>query len=178
MADGSTLIVGGTGAIGHHAARLLSASGHDVLVSSRDHHRAAVTARQIPGAKPIVIDTSDRQLKLPADVSLVVDCTGTGQSGVGEAAALAGADLIDISATTSHLMVVADLERLFVDADRRVIAGVGLAPGLSTLLARAVHDPERPEPITINGVLDTRDEHGRAPQRSRSARSGPTSPTQ
>lgn len=76
------------------------------------------------------------------------------------AAASAGANLIDVSATTTHLSAVAGLDRLFFEAGRRAIIGVGLAPGLSTLLARAVHDPEKPEPITINGILDTRDEHG------------------
>jgi len=160
VAEGSTLIIGGTGAIGHHVARLLADTGHDVLVSSRDGDRAAATARQIPGASPVVIDTANGHLDLPTEVSLVVDCTGTGQVAVALAAASAGADLIDISATTTHLSAIADLDQVFAKANSRAATGVGLAPGLSTLLARAVHDPERPEPITINGILDTRDEHG------------------
>ncbi len=160
VAEGSALIVGGTGAIGHHVARLLADTGRDVLVSSRDGDRAAATAQQIPGASPVMIDTANGHPELPTGVSLVVDCTGTGQIAVALAAASAGADLIDISATTTHLSAIADLDHVFAQANSRAVTGVGLAPGLSTLLAKAVHNPERPEPITINGILDTRDEHG------------------
>lgn len=160
VAEQRTLVVGGTGAVGHHVARLLADAGHDVLVSSRHSDRADATARKIPGATPVVIDTANRHLKLPTEVSLVADCTGTGQVAVALAAASAGADLIDISATTTHLSAIAGTDQLFAKANSRAVTGVGLAPGLSTLLARAVHDLERPEPIIINGILDTRDEHG------------------
>lgn len=155
-----TLVVGGAGAIGHYVARLLVDTGHNVIVSSRNGDRASTAARQIPGASPAVIDTANAQLELPADVNLVIDCTGTSQTVIAEATAVAAADLIDISATTTHLLALAGLDQIFVNAGSRAITGVGLAPGLSTLLARAVHDTEYLEPITINGILDTRDEHG------------------
>lgn len=160
MTEHRTLVVGGTGAIGHHVAQLLADTGHNVLVSSRDGDRATATARQIPDASPVVVDTTDDQIELPRDVSLVVDCTGTPQTAVARATAAAGADLIDISATTTHLSAIAELDQIFVEARSTAITGVGLAPGLSTLLANAVHDPQRPERITINGILDTRDQHG------------------
>ncbi len=106
------------------------------------------------------MDTSAGKLVLPADVELVVDCSGTDQTAVGRAAARMGVDLIDISASTRHLDAVTDLRSLFEESGGRCMIGVGLAPGLSTMLAASIHDPDDPLPISIHGLLDTRDEYG------------------
>ncbi len=110
----------------------------------------------------MTIDLDDPGTRIPGGIDVVVDCTGTDRLGSAEMVARAGADLLDISATSHHVMQLAGSDDLFRRAGRRCVFGAGLAPGLSTMLALAVHDPSDPAPIEIHGVLDTRDEHGEA----------------
>lgn len=156
----STLVIGGTGAVGRHLAPILASQGQAVLVASRNLRGAVDVADQVEGATPIVMDTHAKDLVLPENVELVIDCSGTDQTTVASATARAGADLIDISASTTHIERVAELQSLFAELGQRCLIGVGLAPGLSTMLAASIHDPDHPLPISIHGILDTRDEHG------------------
>lgn len=47
MGDGSVLLVGGTGGIGREAARHYHDQGHDVIITGRDHDRAAEIGGEI-----------------------------------------------------------------------------------------------------------------------------------
>ncbi len=156
------LILGGTGAVGRWVGSFAADAGHDVVVASRHGARASSTADTIPGASAVTIDLDDSGARIPGGIDVVVDCTGTDRLGNAELVARAGADLLDISATSRHVMQLAESGDLFRKAKRRCVFGAGLAPGLSTMLALAVHEPSDPAPIEIHGVLDTRDEHGEA----------------
>ena len=156
------LILGGTGAVGRWVGSFAADAGHEVVVASRDGARASSTAATIPGASAVTIDLDDSGARIPGGIDVVVDCTGTDRLAISELVAEAGADLLDISATSRHVMQLAESGDLFRTAKRRCVFGAGLAPGLSTMLALAVHDPSDPAPIQIHGVLDTRDEHGEA----------------
>ena len=110
----------------------------------------------------MMIDLDDSGTRIPGGIDVVVDCTGSDRLGNAELAARSGADFIDISATSRYVMQLSESSDLFRNAKRRCVFGAGLAPGLSTMLARVVHDPSNPAPIDVHGVLDTRDEHGDA----------------
>ena len=153
------LLIGGTGSVGRHLAPFLAAEG-PVLVASRDIHRAQGVADSLDGAEPIMLHFTPDEVVIPSGVSTVVDCSGTDNIAVAKAALQSGADLIDISASTSHLERLASLDAMFKEGNRKCIIGVGLAPGLSSIMAHSVHDDQRPLPITISGVLNTRDAHG------------------
>lgn len=59
MADGSVLVVGGTGGIGREIARHYHDQGRDVIVTGRDPERAAAIASEIgPGVTGIGFDLS------------------------------------------------------------------------------------------------------------------------
>lgn len=60
MAQGSVLVVGGTGGIGRELARHYRDSGSDVIITGRDHDRAQAVANEIgEGVSGIGFDLSD-----------------------------------------------------------------------------------------------------------------------
>ena len=156
------LVLGGTGVVGRWVGSFAADAGHEVLVASRHGASASSTANTIPGASAVTIDLDDSGARIPGGTDVVVDCTGTDRLGNAELVARAGADLLDVSATSRHVMQLSERGEFFRQENRRCVYGAGLAPGLSTMLALAVHDPSVPAPIEIHGVLDTRDEHGEA----------------
>lgn len=156
------LILGGTGAVGRWVGSLAAESGHEVVAASRHIASASSTAETIPDASAMIIDLDDSRTRIPGGINVVVDCTGTDRLGTARLAARSGADFIDISATSRYVMQLAGSSDLFRNAERRCVFGFGLAPGLSTMLARVVHDPSNPAPIDVHAVLDTGDEHGDA----------------
>ncbi len=160
VAEHATVVIGGAGVVGGHVARLLARDGRRVLVSSRRLTTAAAAARSIEGAEPVVVDTEDPRWSLPDDVGLVIDCTGSGRLEVAQAAVAAGADLIDTTASSDHIASLEGLDQAFAGSGCRLLSSVGLAPGLSSVLAHTVHRSEHPEPIVVQGVLDARDEYG------------------
>ena len=123
--------------------------GDDCLVAGRDPARAdrLVDLRE-PGA------ASYRTALTNVDV--VVNAAGIENPALAAIAAEHGAAFVDITATSGY---VAALERL--RPPRPVLVSVGLAPGLTNLLAVAVHDSE-PGPIAIALLVGAGERHGAA----------------
>ncbi|SEL36283.1 NAD-dependent epimerase/dehydratase family protein [Rhodococcus maanshanensis] len=115
----SVLVLGGYGAVGAHVVKRLRADGADALAAGRDPARA-----------DRVVDLTDpRSLGSGLDgVSAVVNCSGSEEPAVAAAVAGNGIPFVDITATSGYAK---QLERV----DGPVLLGVGIAPGLSSLLA-------------------------------------------
>jgi hypothetical protein len=143
------LVLGGYGAVGAEVVSELRAGGDDGLVAGRDPARAdqVVDLRQ-PGAATYRTAV--------ASVDVVVNAAGIEDPALAAIAAEHGAAFVDITATSAY---VAALERL--RPPRPVLVSVGLAPGLTSLLAAAVHDTE-PGPIDLALLVGAGERHGAA----------------
>ncbi|MBF6193675.1 hypothetical protein U3653_19255 [Nocardia sp. CDC186] len=143
------LVLGGYGAVGRHVVAELRRGGATVIAAGRDRVRADA-----------VVDLGDPMLTgyraALSGVDVVVNASGSENP---ELAAVAGADgcaFVDITATPGY-----------VDALRRrpaaapILVDVGLAPGLTNLLAIAVHQ-EAPGPIDLAVLLGAGERHGAA----------------
>ena len=143
------LVLGGYGAVGAEVASQLRAGGDEAVVAGRDPARAdRVVDLHEPGAA-----TYRAAL---ARVDVVVNAAGVEDPALAAIAAGRGAAFVDITATSGY---VAALERL--RPLRPVLVSVGLAPGLTNLLAAAVHHTE-PGPIDIALLLGAGERHGAA----------------
>lgn len=142
------LILGGYGASGAGVARLLAAAGHRVTTAGRDRARAdrVVDLRDGPHALAGVLGCVD----------VVVNAAGIEDPRLAEAATDAGVAFVDITASAG---CVEALERL--DPPAPVLLSVGLAPGLTNLLAHAAHGAGAGR-IDLALVVGAGERHGRA----------------
>jgi hypothetical protein len=145
----TVLVLGGYGAVGAHLVTELRAGGDIALAAGRDPSRA-----------DRVVDLRERGAHsyraALAEVDVVVNAAGAEDPGLAVAAGERGAAFVDITASTGY---VAALERL--RPARPVLLSVGLAPGLTNLLATAVHRAA-PGPIDIVVLLGAGERHGAA----------------
>lgn len=153
------LILGGYGAVGREAAAALS-DGFTVLAAGRHPERA----QPVPGATPIRLDLSDRAaLDATLDgVGTVLMCAETANAAVARAALERGIDYLDVSADRE---VLAQIERLGPLAERTgatAVLSVGLAPGVTNLLARYVAERSPGHPVHIGVLLGSGEQHGAA----------------
>jgi hypothetical protein len=116
------LVLGGYGAVGAPLVRHLREAGIESSVAGRDAARADVP---LDLADTGALETAARA------VDVVVNASGREDADVARAAVRAGAVFVDITATTAYAR---ELERI----DGPVLLGVGLAPGLTGLLAAQV----------------------------------------
>jgi saccharopine dehydrogenase-like NADP-dependent oxidoreductase len=142
------LILGGYGASGAGVARLLAAEGHRVTTAGRDRDRAdrVVDLRDGPHALAGVLGCVD----------VVVNAAGIEDPRLAEAATDAGVAFVDITASAGY---VEALERLEPPAP--VLLSVGLAPGLTNMLAHAAHGAGAGR-IDLALVVGAGERHGRA----------------
>ncbi|MDL4813786.1 NAD-dependent epimerase/dehydratase family protein [Actinomadura opuntiae] len=145
----TVLVLGGYGAVGRHLVARLWQDGHVALTAGRDAARAD---------RPIDLAQPDLRSYLSAlvGIDVVVNASGKEDPRLAELATAQGAAFVDITATTSY---VTALERL--DPPRPVLLSVGLAPGLTNLLAAAVHRAA-PGPIDVAVLLGAGERHGPA----------------
>jgi saccharopine dehydrogenase-like NADP-dependent oxidoreductase len=143
------LVLGGYGAVGAHVVTRLRARGAIAHVAGRDPRRA-----------DRVIDVSEpRSLTAAlADVDVVVNCSGVEDAALIDRIASHGVAVVDITATTRY---VEALERLSLP--QPVMLSVGLAPGLTNLLAASVR-AAAPAAVGIDLgiVLGAGEQHGTA----------------
>lgn len=122
------LVLGGYGAVGARVVAELRAQGEVALTAGRDPRRAdrVVDLR----------DSSSYRAAL-AGIDIVVNAAGVEDPILATLATDHGAAFVDVTATTDY---VAALDRLHPSAP--VLISVGLVPGLTNLLAAAVHATE------------------------------------
>ncbi len=117
-------------------------------------------ARPVPGAIPLRVDLTDpAQLDAALDgVDSVLMCAEPGNVEVARAALARGIDYVDVSATPS---VLAGIEGL-AGTDATAVLSVGIAPGVTNLLARHVSSRAPGEPVRIGVLLGSGEKHGAA----------------
>ncbi|MFE7245380.1 hypothetical protein [Streptomyces sp. NPDC057580] len=143
------LVLGGYGAVGAHIVSDLRAHGDTAYAAGRDPARAD---------RVLDLDAGpDGGYRAALDgIDVVVNSAGAEDPRLVTAAAEHGCAFVDITATTSY---VNEVEQLAPAAP--VVLSVGLAPGLTTLLAKAVHSAA-PGPVDIAVVLGAGERHGPA----------------
>jgi saccharopine dehydrogenase-like NADP-dependent oxidoreductase len=144
-----TLVLGGYGAVGARIVEQLRASGEVAFAAGRDAARADVVVdASEPGAVSLQAALSE--------VDVVVNAAGVEDPDLVALIAGRGVAFVDITATTGY---VATLERL--ELSQPVLLSVGLAPGLTNLLAAAVH-AAAPRPIDLAVLVGAGERHGAA----------------
>ncbi len=143
------LVLGGYGATGARIVALLRAGGDVALAAGRDPRRAdrVLDLRRLG---PAEVRTA------LSDVDVVVNATGQEDPAVARAFLDHGVGFVDITATIGYITA---LERL--ESAAPLLLSVGLAPGLTNLLAAAVHRVV-PGPIDVALVLGAGERYGDA----------------
>ncbi|WP_280435940.1 NAD-dependent epimerase/dehydratase family protein [Nocardia carnea] len=141
----SVLVLGGYGAVGTHLVRLLRAQGIPALVAGRDPARAD---------RVLDLAAMDSFVTALAGMSIVVNCAGVEDVRLVEECTRRGVVFVEISATSDYVQVLEQVEG-------PVVLGVGLAPGLTTVLAADVLSSD-PGPVDIMIGLGAGEHHGPA----------------
>ncbi|AXG82658.1 saccharopine dehydrogenase [Streptomyces paludis] len=131
----SALVLGGYGAVGTHVVARLREGGGRAYAAGRDPVRADRPFDLTAGA-------GEAYLRALDGIDVVVNASGAEDPGLAVAATDRGIAFVDISATTPY---IAALERLTPAAP--LLLGVGLAPGLTGLLATALAKAPGPGPV-------------------------------
>lgn len=144
-----TLVLGGYGAVGALIVAQLRVDGNTVFAAGRDSARA-----------DRVVDLAERDAgslrAALSGVDVVVNAAGVEDPRLVAMVTRHAIPWVDITATTGY---VAALEQL--DLPGPVLLSVGLAPGLTNLLAVAVH-VSAPGPIDLAVFLGAGERHGKA----------------
>lgn len=151
----STIVVLGTGIVGHAAAWDLVRRGHDVHVSDRDPAAGAAVAADVGATDRGPLDASDvdavRSLLSGADavVSGVPYSFGVG---VATAAVATGCHYIDFGGNPGVVARQLTMDAQAREAGVAVIPDCGLAPGLANVLVAGNIDALGPGPIDRAGL--------------------------
>ncbi len=148
-------VLGAYGAVGHRVVELAMHRGHTMTAAGRAADRLARVPAQT--RRLLRVEDTDAVADLAAENDVVVDATGAERPEVATAVTEGGAAYLDISAEGDHLARLAALP-----VRRPVAAGVGLAPGLTNLLAATLAGPR---PVHIGIVGGAGEVHGAGARR-------------
>ncbi len=136
---GDLVVLGGYGATGSAVARKLAQwfPGR-VVVAGRDLDRARRLAGAVPGlrARRVDVGRPDEVAGAVRGAAVAVMCVERDNDAVARACLERGVHYVDICATTAVLERIEDLHDLAVEHGVTAALSVGLAPGLTNLLAR------------------------------------------
>ena len=137
------LIAGGYGAVGRYLSAELARRYPDaVIVTGRDLRKAEACVREIGyGARPMALDVSDHDAVCAAliDVAAVANCVPDHTHHLLRAAVDRGLAYTDITPflIRRELREIAERARA---TGARIVGGEGLAPGITSIMARAAAD--------------------------------------
>jgi len=138
------VVLGGYGAVGRAACEILG--GHfpgRVLAVGRDRQKAEAFSRETGGnVLPLAVDLATAQgMDRALDgARVVVACAGRDDAGFARACLANGVHYVDVSASHAFLTKVERLGVLAMEHGATAVLSVGLAPGLTNLLARRCKD--------------------------------------
>jgi hypothetical protein len=138
--SGPVVVIGGSGAVGRSVARsLASMEGCELVVTARDASRARTVARGLgPTVTGIAVDTDDRAgVQRAVDgARVVVMCVERANARIAGTCLAQGIDYVDVSATDAVLDAIRRHHDGAVGSGATALLSVGVAPGLTNLLAR------------------------------------------
>lgn len=162
---GKIMIVGGYGAIGSILSEQLAKHfPQQVIVAGRSKEKAAQLARQLNDIViPYAFDVKQHAQALPGDVCMVIMCIDQEDTRFVAHCLNKGIHYIDITASNEFMEQVALLDDTAQQHAATVVLSVGLAPGVSNLLARycSSKNPAVSE-IDIFVLLGLGERHGTA----------------
>lgn len=141
---GAILVVGGYGAVGAVITGALgAASGRRVLCAGRNEARAQETAAKA-GARALRLDLTDQdhfaRVLEEYGVTVVVLAVEPPDTGLARICLERGVHVVDVGASPDLLAGVERLETVASRHAATAVLSVGLAPGLTNLLARRAYD--------------------------------------
>ncbi|WP_158632228.1 saccharopine dehydrogenase NADP-binding domain-containing protein [Micromonospora sp. Llam0] len=164
--SGAVVVVGGYGAVGHATAEMLAEwfPGR-VLVAGRDPARAARAADAIGRGttwRQVDVTSAADRARLSADAALVVMAVERANVAVAQEAVRRGVHYVDVTASPQLLRPLTDLDQLAVRTGSTVALSVGVAPGLTNLLAdECLRELPAADTVELTLMLGTGDPHGR-----------------
>ena len=167
MLNGDILIVGGYGAVGCViATRLAEKFPGQVVVAGRSYEKATALA-QVSGGKirpfQANIFTAHKTPEILEGVALVVMCLDLPDTQFVELCLQEGVHYIDVTASYDYMKQVEALDGVAKKGNSTVVLSVGIAPGLTNLLARYAQSQfDELENLDIHILLGLGEAHGEA----------------
>ncbi|MBN8868124.1 MAG: hypothetical protein J0H98_11275 [Solirubrobacterales bacterium] len=161
--EGDVVIVGGYGHVGLAIARHLAPLHPGrVVLSGRNQGKAAAAAGRIGhGCRGIALDTAEGLA--PREADAVIMCLDQFDPSFASDCLGHGLGYVDVSADGRILEMVEALDPAAHRSGARGLIDVGLAPGLTNLLARLLVETGGPvEKLDLFVLLGVGDDHGRA----------------
>jgi uncharacterized protein YbjT (DUF2867 family) len=146
-------VLGAYGAVGRRLLTECARHGHFVTAVGRDAARLASTPA--PSHRQASVTDARAMRMIAAEHDLVVNTTGSELPELATHVTESGAAFVDISAERGYL----DALRALPHLARPVLAGTGLAPGLTNLLAHAAPGSR---PLQIGIIAGVGEKHGDA----------------
>ncbi|SFP75051.1 Saccharopine dehydrogenase NADP binding domain-containing protein [Actinomadura madurae] len=145
------VILGGYGAVGREVVAGLRGHVPEIVVAGRD----LAKARTVDGAIPMRLDLRGDD---PADIDAdaIVMCAETGNVRVAEACLARGVHYVDVSASHEILAGIEKLDGLAAERKATAVLSVGLAPGVTNLLAREFRGAD----VDIGVLIGSGERHG------------------
>lgn len=163
---GSIFIVGGYGQVGRMVAKRLAPLFPDrVVIAGRNREKAAACAAEIGfGSTGRALDLFSREAGQALDgAGLALICLDQEDTRFAEQCLSRGVCYVDISADYGFLIQVERLNEIAKNAGTMAVLSVGVAPGLTNLLAaRAVSVLDKADRVDIFLQFGLGDHHGEA----------------
>lgn len=167
-----TLLVGGYGSVGHIVARELTstmAEREQLLIAGRDGSKAASLAERLGDHASGVsfdVEAPATYSSVLEDVDQVIVCLDQSGTAFVEACLERGIDYVDVTASDEFFRQVESLDQFARENDATAVLSVGLAPGVTNLLAaRAVDELSIVSDVRIGVLLGLGESFG--PEASR-----------
>lgn len=161
----TVLIIGGYGHVGGVIAEYLAQhSDHAVIVAGRSEAKAQAFAQKYAGrvqARTFDVSNPSEYDSALAGVRLVVMCLEQGNQAIAQACLQRGIHYVDISATRSIHESIEALNPLAREHNATAVLSVGLAPGLTNVLAAyLVNLLDQTDSLEITVMLSLGESHG------------------
>lgn len=160
------LVVGGYGEVGRHVVSILLDQGYTVIVAGRSETKAQALFSALGQPLALSFRSLDLHAKpetfasVLADVETVVMCVEQTNTRFAALCLQQGLKYIDISASDDFLQALEALHNEAFKHSGSAVLSVGLAPGLSNLLAAQLLQTAALERLDIGVLLGTGDSHG------------------
>ncbi|MEV1122089.1 saccharopine dehydrogenase NADP-binding domain-containing protein [Actinosynnema sp. NPDC049800] len=150
MTVARVVVFGGYGAVGREAAAVLSSS-HDVVVAGRN------PPATVPGATAVRVDLRGDVTGALDGADAVLMCAEVDNARIARACLDRGVHYLDVTASHGTVAAIGALE-----GDATALLSVGLAPGVTNLLARHCVELTGARDVEIGVLLGGGERHGAA----------------